>query len=175
LEKIKNDARNNFLVMKWFKDVKNLNELRTLYRVLALRYHPDVGGNTISMQEINNEYDKLSKILIDSNPDFSDERKVYESEVAEDLKEKVAQVIVLPDVSVEIIGNWIWVTGNTKPVKEQLKKADFMFARKKAAWYWHRGYYRKFNRNDYDLNTIREMWGSERVEREEEEYNSALN
>jgi hypothetical protein len=28
--------------MKWFKDVKNLNELRTLYRVLALlpEQHP---------------------------------------------------------------------------------------------------------------------------------------
>jgi hypothetical protein len=154
--------------MKWFKGVKDLNELRRVYRTLALQFHPDRGGDTASMQEINNEYDKLSKVLIDSNPEFSKGRKVYEHEVSEDLKQKVGQVIGLPGVTIEIIGNWIWVTGNTKLVKDQLKNAEFKFSSKKIAWYWHKGYYRKFNNDEYDLNGLRRMWGSERVEKDEE-------
>ena len=160
--------------MKWFKGIKDLNELRRAYRSLAIKYHPDKGGDTVSMQEINDEYDKLSKNLIENNPDFSEGRKVYENEVSEDLKEKVSQVIVLPGVSIEIIGSWVWVTGDTKPVKDKLKEAGFKFSRKKVAWYWHRGRYRKFNSKEYDLNTIRSMWGSEKVEKEDREKNSVF-
>ena len=154
--------------MKWFINIKDLNELRRVYRALAIKHHPDKGGDVVVMQQINNEYDELSEKLIQGNPDFSEGRKTYESQVSEDLKEKVAQVIVLPEVTVEIIGSWIWVTGKTKPVKEKLKEAGFKFSRKKTAWYWHRGKYRKFNKKEYDLNTIRSMWGSETVEREKE-------
>jgi DnaJ-class molecular chaperone len=42
--------------MKWFKDVHTLDELRTMYRKLALLHHPDRGGSTADMQDINNEY-----------------------------------------------------------------------------------------------------------------------
>lgn len=160
--------------MKYFKGIKDLNELRRVYRTLALKYHPDKGGDTVIMQEINDEYDRLSKNLIENNPEFSEGRKVYESEVSEDLKEKVSQVVILPGVSVEIIGSWIWVTGDTKPVKDKLKEAEFKFSRKKSAWYWHRGYYRKLSKKHFDLEDIRSMWGSEKVEKEEESFNPAL-
>ena len=162
-------------VMKWFKGVKDLNELRRVYRTLALKYHPDKGGDTASMQEINNEYDKLSKVLIETNTDFSEERKVYESQVSEDLKEKVAQVIILPGVTVEIIGSWIWITGDTKPVKEELKKSGFKFSRKKTAWYWHLGRYRKRTKKHYDMVDIRNMFVTHRVERDEEERRRIYN
>ena len=153
--------------MKWFKGIKDLSELRRVYRTLAIKYHPDKGGNLAAMQEINDEYDRLSKVLIDGNPDFSEGRKVYETEVSEDLKEKIAQVIILPGVTVEIIGSWVWVTGDTKPVKAKLKEAGFKFSRKKTAWYWHRGEYRKRNGKHFDMDSIREMWGSEKVEKDE--------
>jgi len=153
--------------MKWLRGITDLNELRMIYRTLALKYHPDKGGDTATMQEINNEYDILSKRLIDGNVDFSEGRKVYEREVSEELKEKISQIVTLPGVVVEIIGSWIWVTGNTRPVKDDLKEAGLKFSPKKTAWYWHCGNYRKVSKKQYDLNSIRNMWGSQKVEKEE--------
>jgi hypothetical protein len=47
--------------MKWFQNINTLDELRTAYRKLAVRHHPDKGGSTADMQEINAEYEILSK------------------------------------------------------------------------------------------------------------------
>jgi len=154
--------------MKWFKAVKNLDDLRKEYRRLAILHHPDKGGCVQDMQEINAEYDILSKNLISSNPDFSEERKIYETQVSEELREKVEIVINLPGVVVEIIGSWIWVTGNTREVKDQLKAAEFKFSKQKVAWFWHCGYYRKRSRKHFEMDDIRSMWGASIVNRKEE-------
>ncbi len=61
--------------INWFKDVRTLEELRKTYWKLAMLHHPDKGGNTTDMQQINAEYDYLSKNLIDNNADFSEGRK----------------------------------------------------------------------------------------------------
>lgn len=45
--------------MSWFSKAKTLDELKKQYRELALRHHPDVGGDTEAMKEINGEYDRL--------------------------------------------------------------------------------------------------------------------
>lgn len=153
--------------MKWFVGIKTLDDLRKEYRRLAVLHHPDKGGRVEDMQEINAEYDVFSKKLINRNPDFSEERKVYETQVSEELKEKVDIVINLPGVIVEIIGSWIWVTGKTKEVKTELKEAGFKFSSQKIAWYWHCGYYRKRNGKRFEMDEIRNMWGSSVVEKEE--------
>lgn len=154
--------------MKWFVNIKTLDDLRKEYRRLAILHHPDKGGRVQDMQEINAEYDILSKKLINSNPDFSEARKVYENQVSEELREKVSFAVNLPGVTVEVIGSWIWVTGNTKEVKDHLKQAGFKFSSGKVAWYWHCGNYRKFNRNRYDMDEIRTMWGSQVVDKDEQ-------
>lgn len=154
--------------MKWFKGITDLQELRREYRRLAVLHHPDKGGRTEDMQEINNEYEVLSQQLIDGNADFSEARKVYETQISEELRDMVNKVINLEGVVVEIIGSWIWLTGNTKAHKEEIKSIGFKFSRKKVAWYWHCGYYRKRSKKHYDMNDIRSMWGSEIVEKEEE-------
>lgn len=158
--------------MKWFKEVKNLDDLRKEYRRLAILHHPDKGGRVQDMQEINAEYDILNKKLISSNPEFSEERKVYETQVSEELREKVDIVINLPGVVVEIIGSWIWVTGNTRDVRVKLKEAGFKFSSQKVAWYWHCGYYRKRNGKHFEMDEIRTMWGASVVNKEEKKESS---
>ena len=45
--------------MKWFKDVKSLEELRKLYRRFVMEHHPDNGGSEDIIKEVNAEYDIL--------------------------------------------------------------------------------------------------------------------
>ena len=150
--------------MKWFKDVRTLDELRSLYRKLALLHHPDRGGSTADMQEINNEYDILSKRLINSNTEFSKGRKSWEEFVSSEIREKLNEIIFLEDIIIEIIGSWIWVTGNTRAVKDQLKMHGFKFSPNKLAWYWQAGVYRKLSKKQFSLDDLRIMYGSDEVE-----------
>ncbi|PXV66842.1 hypothetical protein CLV62_104103 [Dysgonomonas alginatilytica] len=48
--------------MKHFSNITSLEDLKSQYKKLALANHPDKGGKTETMQEINNEYDILFSI-----------------------------------------------------------------------------------------------------------------
>lgn len=43
--------------MKWFNNPQTLEDLKQQYKRLAMAHHPDRGGNTKDMQEINGEYE----------------------------------------------------------------------------------------------------------------------
>ena len=44
--------------MKWFVGINTIAELRTKYRQLLKKYHPDNPGGSVEItQEINKEYD----------------------------------------------------------------------------------------------------------------------
>lgn len=48
--------------MKYFKEVKSLEDLKKQFKKLAMKHHPDRGGDQEIMKAINNEYDKLFPI-----------------------------------------------------------------------------------------------------------------
>lgn len=149
--------------MNFFENVRTLDELRKEYRRLAMIYHPDKGGSTILMQELNDRYERLSKKLINSNPEFSEAKKEWEQQVSEDIRDMLDHIIFLKGVDIEVIGSWIWITGNTFQVRVTLKNAGFNFSHQKCAWYWHKGEYRKKNGTLKSLEEVRQFWGSRKV------------
>ena len=50
--------------MKFFQTVKTLEELKAEYRRLAMKYHPDRGGDAETMKAINAEHDEFFEILL---------------------------------------------------------------------------------------------------------------
>ena len=66
----------------------------------------------------------------------------------------------MDDIVIEIIGCFVWVTGNTKPNKEDLKDLKFQWHSKKTAWYLKPEDYKKRSHKDYNLDEIREMYGT---------------
>lgn len=131
---------------KWFNNPKTLEELKKEYKKLAMAHHPDCGGTTEEMQEINAEYDKLFAIL--KNAKSTADGKVYETsekvkETPEEFKKIISELVKLQGIEIEICGDWIWVTGNTYNCREQLKALKFRFSKKKTAWYYHNEDYKK--------------------------------
>lgn len=51
--------------MKYFKSISSLSELKKQFRELVLANHPDKGGSTEAMQEINSEFEVLFNIWKD--------------------------------------------------------------------------------------------------------------
>lgn len=161
------------MLKKWFKEARTVDDLKKMYRDLARKHHPDVGGRLEDMQEINAEYDELIKEL----PKRAADGKTYQPrddqretrEQSEAFKQAVAAAIILEGVELEICGSWLWATGNTRIHKDALKAAGYQWSAKKSAWYWHDGEYHKKSSKKFTLDEIRGMWGSEKVEAEQDE------
>lgn len=67
--------------MSYFQNIKSLAELKKVYRRLALKNHPDRGGTTKSMQEINAEFARLFAVWKDDTT-VSDTASGYENDYA---------------------------------------------------------------------------------------------
>lgn len=146
--------------MKWFNECGTLEEVKTAYKKLAKQYHPDLGGNTALMQEINKEYAFASAKAI-KGANLSEEETENEILSSEAYRNAIERIIHLEGITVELVGYWIWVTGNTYPVKATLKNAGFFFASKKLAWYFRTAEYKVSKGGKKSLDEIRDKYGSE--------------
>ena len=136
--------------MKYFAGIETIEELKQVYRQLAKKNHPDMGGNAETMQAINGEYEQLFKTLNTEN----------KFDMKDGFREVINQIINL-DVNIEICGSWIWVSGNTYTVKSELKAAGFMWASKKHMWYWRPEEAACHHSKGQDMESIRTKYGSQ--------------
>jgi curved DNA-binding protein CbpA len=70
----------------YFHNINSYEELKKRRKELALKYHPDNGGSTEIMQEINAEYDKLSEILKNQKHISSKEYMDYLNELLKEYR-----------------------------------------------------------------------------------------
>lgn len=152
--------------MKWFNNPSTLEELKQQYKKLALKHHPDLGGNTADMQEINNEYDKLFEILKNTHKTVDGKTYTAQTETTEtaaEFRDIINQLINLKGINIELCGSWLWITGDTKKHKEALKSLHFRWSKSKLAWYYHTSDYKKSSKKTYSLDEIRDLYGSETI------------
>jgi len=142
--------------------------VKRAYRAKAKEYHPDRGGDVELMKLLNLAYETLQKVEF-SWADWQEVKARGQQPLTQTMREMWEAVKDFPGITVEIIGTWMWVSGNTKAVKEELKAHGFKFARSKMAWYFHEGYYRKRSKEAYSMDGIRDMWGYEVLRDEKEE------
>lgn len=155
---------------KYFSNCKTAEDLKKAYRNAAKKLHPDAGGDPELFKEMQAAFEKAWDVLKNIHENASGER--YEKETSETAKEFmdiIEKLFALDGIEIEICGAWIWVTGNTYPHRETLKSLRFCFSKKKAAWYFHREPYRKHGKRELSLDQIRDLFGSEKVQRGENE------
>ena len=142
---------------------KTLEELKSAYRKLAMLNHPDRGGDIKAMQAINAEYDilfpKLKNIHQNKDGETYTSRQTT-TETPDSFKDLINELMKLDDIVIEVIGCFVWVTGNTKTYKDQLKALKFKWHSKKSAWYLAPDDYRNRSHKNYDLEEIRTMYGT---------------
>lgn len=150
--------------MKYFIPTPaTLEELKAMYKRLAMQNHPDLGGSTETMQEINTEYETLFARLKNTHRNASGGQYTAANdngETAADFVDIIDKLIKLPGIIVELCGSWLWVTGETRAVKEDLKEIGFRWSSNKKAWYYHEGTYSKRGAQKCSLDDIRDMYGS---------------
>jgi len=160
--------------MKWFKECQTLEEVKACYKKLAKQHRPDLGGDTMTMQEINKEYAFATAKAV-KGANLSDEEAENEILSSEAYRVAIEQIIHLEGVIIELVGYWLSVTGNTYPVRQQLKKAGFLFAPKKLAWYFRTAEYMVAKGSGKSLEEIKSKYGSEVLNRKQAEQRQFIN
>jgi len=154
--------------MRYFSPIpKTCEELKKFYRELSKTNHPDAGGTKEAMQAINAEYTALFEGLKDIHTTKDGETYTASKKTAETPDEFINiidQMIHFEHITIEIIGSFIWITGNTREYKEQLKVLGFKWSPNKTAWYLAPDGYRRHGKTQYTMETIRGMYGSQEVE-----------
>ena len=161
---------------KYFINVNTLEELRKQYKELLKKYHPDNGGSEEITKAVNAEYDQLFKVLKDrhesksadgqkdtSNAKSDYSANMYDWENDQALREMLQRVINFDGIEIEIVGQWIWISGNTYTYKKDLKNVGFKWASQKKQWYWHSEAFRKRSHRTLSMEDIRSYYGSTRV------------
>ena len=151
---------------KWFTKCKYAEQGKDLYRELVKKYHTDNGAQDDSIiKEINAEFSewwKTHKHLHYSEENQSEYTKDT-TETVEDFIEIIRNLSTLPGLTVEQIGRWLWITGNTFPVREQLKTFGCRWSSGKKQWYWTKEPYHNYSSHK-SFGRLRSQYGSHNVE-----------
>ncbi|WP_299011337.1 DnaJ domain-containing protein [uncultured Shewanella sp.] len=146
-------------------------EIKKAYKAASLKYHPDRNpAEAETMKLINLAYDFLRSLdsfeseTIEATEDFQ------QTDYSEEFNTVLSALFVLQerenaDFEIEICGNWIWISGNTKPFAKQLGRKEggigcYFCKKNGGCWYYRPEQFKSKNRKSCSMNEIRELHGS---------------
>lgn len=149
--------------VKYFKNINTIEELKKEYKKLARMYHHDLNKalDGTEFKEINNEYEHMFNNIKSGN---SAEAKKVTEEKPEEFTTIINTLIKYNDLIIDVIGSWIWVYGNTYPIKDIIKELGFRWASAKKKWYYTKSKSYKNYHMNYDK--IKNMYGCDTYETE---------
>jgi hypothetical protein len=137
-------------ILKEFKGIEGINEAKKIYKQLAKKLHPDVGGDEESFKLLNAIYTDLIEHKIYFSNDFK---------IDIELEKVISLILHFENITIELVGSWIWVSGDTKEIKDKLKELGFKWAMKKKMWYY--GEMKSKNPTPKSMEEIKSKYGSE--------------
>lgn len=155
-------------------ELHDVAELKTAYKDLIKKYHPDVeGGSNEDMKIINAEYEYLFNNVheLQKSKMTEDELKTDFHSLDDNFREQLLKIIFLKNINIDIVKSWIWVSGQTFEHAQVFRDSNFMWSKTKKAWYWYNNINpnRRF-RHAYckNLDAVKNMHGYRNVQLEEQ-------
>lgn len=150
---------------KYFTDCKTAEELKAEYRRQAIRLHPDNGGDEeefkIMQAEFTAMFDRLKNIHTTKDGETYEKTGEYAThETAEEFMNVVNVVLSFENVNIELCGGWLWISGDTRAYKDQLKALGCKWSANKKMWYWQNDGKRHYHKKAWTIDEIRNTYGS---------------
>ena len=144
-------------ILKEFKNIEGINEAKKIYKTLAKKLHPDMdGGDEESFKLLNAIYTDLIEHKIYFSNDFK---------IDIELEKVISLILHFENITIELVGSWVWVSGDTKEIKEKLKELGFKWASKKKMWFY--GEMKGRNPQEKSMEEIKSKYGSETLKSKE--------
>jgi hypothetical protein len=145
-------------IINEFREVTGINEAKKVYKTLAKKLHPDVGGSEEEFKLLNAIYNDFIENKIYFSNDFK---------IDLDLEKIISQILHFENITIELVGSWIWLSGDTKEIKDKLKELGFKWASKKKMWYY--GEMKGKSHGEKSLDEIKDKYGSKVYKKKENE------
>lgn len=152
------------VIVKSFAEAKTYEALKQAF-IEAMKQYPTKSAHAFIEEAFDNVVEAVKDVHV------SMEGKMYKKDMKEDpaeFKAIIATLLNVEGLTIEQCGTWLWIGGNTKDNKALLKQAGFSFSGKKKMWYKKpegTGYRRS---KGWDMNKIRDTYGSIKIEDAEE-------
>lgn len=163
----------------FFNGLTTVAEIKSEYRNLVWIHHPDRGGETETMQALNNEYQASLELCdgqVTRGSDEKDHTYHYNQDVEQAITDKIDELLrlKLPGIEIWLIGVWVWIDGDTRPAKEQLKTAGCRWHSKRKKWYWKVGNYRTRYNAKASFADIASVYGVTSFENKDDQISKHL-
>ena len=145
-------------IIKEFSEVTGINEAKKVYKTLAKKLHPDVGGSEEEFKLLNAIYNDFIENKIYFSNDFK---------IDLDLEKIISQILHFENITIELVGSWIWLSGDTKEIKDKLTELGFKWASRKKMWYY--GEMKGKGHGEKSLDEIKDKYGSKIFKKKENE------
>jgi hypothetical protein len=154
--------------VKWFASVSTVEEAKALYRALALRFHPDRGGDAAVMAAIDAHYEAFltaSDGQISRGADGKARTYRYQPAREKALVQVIDQILKLrmPEVDILLIGLYVWVLGPTRAHTKPLRALDLLWHDKRQCWYWRPADLPRACYSGADLGRLAELYGCQLI------------
>ena len=113
--------------MKYFNSSE---DLKKQYYSWCKKLHPDHGGDPEEFKKMVEEYQEAQL------HGFKKEAQAQETELTAELERALKKIVTLEGLEIDLVGSWLWVSGNTFSFKDILKEAGFKWASKRKKWYF---------------------------------------
>lgn len=157
----------------YFADCRNIEDVKEAYRKYAKALHPDNGGDAEEFKRMQQAYTAAynrlrythRKTAGNSNDDRTTAAgSTYNSHnddfTAEAFADVINKIIGLDGVDIEIVGSWIWLSGNTYPYKDIIKAAGFFWSTKHKKWYYSGDKKKSKRHSKMSFDEVRALHGS---------------
>lgn len=163
--------------MQYFANCQTVAEIKKLYRNLAMQHHPDRGGDTATMQEINDQYAAALKAC-DGQTSVGDDQQEHtyrydaedEQAIVEFIDRLIKSGVLSATVEAWLIGKWVWITGETKPIRHLLGKEGLgcEWHSQRVAWYWKPYAGRSYYNRRVGLDGLAAQYGASSIKSDED-------
>ena len=149
------------MMNNYFKNVTTAEELKKEFHRLCKAMHPDNGGDPEAFKAMKAEYEAAAAKVWTTHKTATGKTYTKEqTQTPQQFADMIEKLRAFENITIEILGSWIWVTGDTKAIKEQLKELHFFFSSKKKAWYFNGDEKKSHSRGHFsDYNDLVNHWG----------------
>lgn len=152
--------------MKYFKNAECIEDVKKMFKEYVKELHPDNGGDAEAFKDMMSEYNDAFNRYKDIHRNVDGEtyeREEKSTETPEQFADIINKVVWMEGVTIEIIGSWVWLSGNTMQYKDDIRSAGFFWSKSKKAWYYTGESKKSKRRGRYSMNKLREKWGTTEV------------
>ena len=154
----------------YFKKCRTIEDVKETFRDLAKRLHPDNGGDAEQFKRMMQEYTAAFKRLrnVHRSADNTAEQAEHDEnteyqESPEQFADIISKVIFMDGVEIEIVGHWVWLSGNTYAYKDEIKAAGFFWSSKHKKWYWNGGTHKSKKHSIRTFEQVKNLHGCQKV------------